>query len=284
MVPSTPVRVLGEPNQSGRYANICSYMPRPRSFDDVLSVIKLKEDGHTDREISHLTGVPITTIRAWRNHGLSRHAERALKGGKLCGTCGADAHDFGNLPSATYAYLLGVYLGDGYIGRSGNSWALRIALDEAYPRIVEDCCDAIEQIRGGHRPKPRPGSGGEACVRIDATWRQWLCLFPQHGPGPKHRRKIELADWQQRMVDAAPQAFLRGLIHTDGWRGLNRVHVKGKDYAYPRYQFSSRSDDIRKLFTETCDKLGVKWRPWTRYHVSVAQRESVALLDSFIGP
>jgi len=61
-------------------------------------------------------------------------------------------------------------------------------------------------------------------------------------------------------------------------------HVKGKDYAYPRYQFSNRSDDIRKLFTDTCDRLGVQWRQWTRYHVSVAQRESVAFLDSFIGP
>ena len=86
------------------------------------------------------------------------------------------------------------------------------------------------------------------------------------------------------MLDEAPKAFLCGLIHTDGWRGLNRVHVKGHDYAYPRYQFSSRSDDIRKLFTDTCDKLGVEWRRWTRYHISVARRDSVALLDSFIGP
>jgi hypothetical protein len=60
--------------------------------------------------------------------------------------------------------------------------------------------------------------------------------------------------------------------------------VKGKDYAYPRYQFSNRSDDIRKLFTDTCDRLGVKWRRWTRYHVSVAKRQSVLLLDSFVGP
>lgn len=259
-------------------------MPRSRSFDDVRRVIQLKEDGHTDRGISRLTGVPITTIRAWRNHGLPRHAERALEAGGLCAACGAEAHDFGNLPAATYAYLLGVYLGDGYIARSRASWSLRIVLDAAYPGIVENCCDAIEEIRGGHRPTPRPSSGGEACVRIDRTWRQWPCLFPQHGPGPKHRRRIQLVGWQRRTIDEAPQALLRGLIHADGWRGLNRVHVKGKDYAYPRYQFSSRSDDIRRLFTDTCDKLGVEWRQWTRYHISVAKRDSVALLDTFIGP
>jgi hypothetical protein len=65
---------------------------------------------------------------------------------------------------------------------------------------------------------------------------------------------------------------------------VNRVHVKGKDYEYLRDQFSNRSDDIRKPFTGTCDKLGVEWRPRTRYHISVAKRESVAPLDPFIGP
>lgn len=111
-----------------------------------------------------------------------------------------------------------------------------------------------------------------------------VCLFPQHGPGRKHRRRIVLADSQRKIVEKAPRPFLRGLIQTDGWRGLNRVHVKGKDYAYPRYQFSNRSDDIRGLFTDVCDLLGVEWWRSTRYHISVARRESVALLDSFIGP
>jgi len=99
----------------------------------------------------------------------------------------------------------------------------------------------------------------------------------------RERRRIELADWQRRIIEAMPRPFLRGLIHTDGWRGLNRVQVKGRPYAYPRYQFSNRSDDIGKLFTDACDRLGVEWRQWTRYHVSIARRGSVAMLDSFIG-
>jgi hypothetical protein len=62
------------------------------------------------------------------------------------------------------------------------------------------------------------------------------------------------------------------------------VHVKGRTTSYPGYQFSNRSDDIRRLFTDTCEKLGIEWRQWTRFHVSVAKRSSVAVLDSFIGP
>jgi hypothetical protein len=62
------------------------------------------------------------------------------------------------------------------------------------------------------------------------------------------------------------------------------VTVKGKSYSYPRYQFSNRSDDIKRIFGEACDRLGVEWRPWGRWNVSVAKRESVALLDEFVGP
>jgi hypothetical protein len=112
----------------------------------------------------------------------------------------------------------------------------------------------------------------------------WPCFFAQHGSGRKHDRPIALDPWQKAHVDAAPGSFLRGLIHSDGWRGTNRVVSKGKAYEYPRYQFSNRSDDIRRLFTDACDALGIEWRQWTRYHVSVAQRASVALLDRYVGP
>lgn len=48
-----------------------------------------------------------------------------------------------------------------------------------------------------------------------------------------------MVDWQPAIVDEHPQPLIRGLIHSDGWRGLNRVTVKGREYAYPRYQFSN---------------------------------------------
>jgi hypothetical protein len=258
-------------------------MPRSRCLEDVRLVFELKARGLTDREVSRRTGVPINTIRTWRNGRLPAYAKPAPNNPRPYR--GQEAlPEFSALPTETYAYLLGAYLGDGCITSNGSSWTLRVTLDEAYPGIVDECLDAVRRVCRGRPPTTKPHHGSARCIVISSTWRHWTCLFPQHGPGRKHKRKIELADWQQDIVDAAPQPFLRGLIHTDGWRGLNRVHVKGKDYAYPRYQFSNRSDDIRTLFTDTCDKLGVRWSQWTRYHVSVAQRESVGLLDAFIGP
>src|SRR5690242_15858009 len=107
---------------------------------------------------------------------------------------------------------------------------------------------------------------------------------PNTAQGKKHSRSIVLESWQRALVELDPRGLLRGLLQTDGWRGLNKVRVKGRDYAYPRYQFSSRSDDIRRIFTDTCDLLGIAWRPWGRWHISVARRDSVALLDEFVGP
>jgi hypothetical protein len=58
----------------------------------------------------------------------------------------------------------------------------------------------------------------------------------------------------------------------------------GKVYEYPRYNFTNASDDIRTLFTSACDGLGIQWRRMNERNISVARRESVALLDEFVGP
>ena len=198
-----------------------------------------------------------------------------------CDRCGA-AHTAADAKPDLYRYLLGMYLGDGCLGNLKQTPSLRVTMDTAYPGIIQECCRAIEQVRG--RPPHLGKRAGYNCVVATSYWRAWPCLFPQHGPGRKHSRKIELAAWQRELVEADPRPFIRGLIHSDGWRGLNKVHVKGKDYAYPRYQFSNRSDDIRALFCEACDMLGVEWRRWGRWHISVAKRDSVAKLDAFVGP
>lgn len=159
---------------------------------------------------------------------------------------------------------------------------LQVSLDAIYPGIIGEVCEAIEQVRG--RPAGVQPSKRSRMVTVRSYWKSWPCLFPQHGPGRKHTRRIELELWQCDLVDQAPGALLRGLIHTDGWRGENRVTVKGKRYSYPRYQFSNRSHDIRNMFCEACELLDIEWRHWGRWHVSVARRESVARMDEHVGP
>ena len=112
----------------------------------------------------------------------------------------------------------------------------------------------------------------------------WPCLIPQYGPGKKHERQIALARWQQQIVDRYPGRLLRGLIHSDGCRVINRIRHPGRTYAYPRYFFTNRSDEIRGIFTNACDRIGIYWRPDGDWHISIARRESVAILDRHVGP
>jgi hypothetical protein len=77
---------------------------------------------------------------------------------------------------------------------------------------------------------------------------------------------------------------LRGLIHSDGWRGTNAVSARGKRYEYRRYMFSNRSADIRRIFTDACDRAGIEWRQNYEWSIAISRRESVEKMDRFIGP
>jgi hypothetical protein len=132
----------------------------------------------------------------------------------------------------------------------------------------------------------------KGCSDVKVYSMHLVCLFPQHGPGRKHERRIALEPWQQEIVDAYPWEFVRGLIHSDGCRITNwttrLVGGERKRYEYPRYFFSNKSDDIRKLFTDTLDKVGVEWTTLARnsdpFNISVARKASVALMDAHVGP
>jgi hypothetical protein len=135
----------------------------------------------------------------------------------------------------------------------------------------------------GRRVTMRPDPV-ENVLYVQSHWKHWPCLFPQHGPGRKHTRRIALVPWQQRIVDAYPDQLVRGLIHSDGWRGINRIKHPQRTYEYVRYQFTNRSEDIKRIFCDACDALGVEWRVMNSETISVARRDSVAKLDAFVGP
>ena len=176
-----------------------------------------------------------------------------------------------------YAYLLGLYLGDGWLSEHrGNVFKLRISLDVRQPLIIDECACAMASIARGRRVGRQAGRG---CVIVGGYWKHWACVFPQHGPGRKHSRRIELVGWQREIAQTFPDRLLRGLIHSDGCRVANRVGGR----VYPRYLFSNRSLDIQGIFRRACEDFGVSWTQPSFKHVSVARRADVAKLDAVIG-
>jgi hypothetical protein len=100
----------------------------------------------------------------------------------------------------------------------------------------------------------------------------------------KHTRPIFLAEWQELICMEHTEPFLRGLIHSDGYRGMNPVTSHGRRYEYSRYQFCNESCDIRDIFYAACRHIGVEARKMNARTISIAKRAHVARLDEFIGP
>ena len=55
-------------------------------------------------------------------------------------------------------------------------------------------------------------------------------------------------------------------------------------YEYVRYFFTNYSADIRRIFCDHCELLGIRWTQSSFKNISVAHRDSVAILDEFVGP
>jgi hypothetical protein len=188
----------------------------------------------------------------------------------------------------SYSYLLGLYLGDGCVVRHARTTRLVIMLDGAYPRIVDAAADAV-RAAGIGRPVSVLAVKNSRAVAVQSYSSVWPDAFPQAGPGRKHERAIVLAGWQRAIVDEYPRQFLRGLIHSDGCRCVNRFKTKlpsGRvaEYEYPRYFFSNLSADIRRIFSDHCDQLGIRWTQSNSRNISISHRDSVAALDEFVGP
>jgi hypothetical protein len=217
----------------------------------------------------------------WRHGRVPRLALTDAKAS--CKACGHPEHDFAALPPDAYPYLLGLYLGDGCITKFARTYRLTIVLDRRYQSIVSECARALGSVVRSSKVciYRRPGENTD---EIYSYSKAWPCLLPQHGAGKKHLRRIRLVRWQKFLIDQSPERLLRGLIHSDGCRSINVIKHPKRTYAYPRYEFTNKSDDIRQLFCDTCDLLGIEWRVMNAKTISVARRESVRRLDRFIGP
>ena len=248
------------------------------SHSQFACVRTLADSGAGHAQIAAATGIPRSTVQRWLSRERAPRADAARTAAAWAPT-----------PPYAYAYLLGMYLGDGHIDHPRrNTWTLKVSCDPQYPGIIEELAAAITDVFDGRRPTRRllPDA---ACVVVAVTHPAIGRAFPQHGAGRKHDRVIALADWQLAITRAHPERLLRGLIHSDGCRGTNRFSTRlpsGRvaEYAYTRYFFSNLSADIRAIFRSHAEMLGIVVTQPNARNLAVSRRRSVARLDAFVGP
>jgi hypothetical protein len=253
-----------------------------RSYEEYHMILSLWEDGYNKLQIENMIGIPRATVRdcikkfgnlqgleSYRDDRVEILGEsslvRALKGMQV-------SQD----ELKAYAYLFGLYLGDGTISKMGRVYRLRIFLDKKYPLINKACQDAMQMLLSNNEVGI---TNMKTWVVIGCYYKYWPQVFPQAGAGKKHERPIIIEEWQQRIVDLYPLELFRGLYHSDGARSRNVV--KGKDY--PRYFFSNYSIDIQALYIATVDKLGLQVTQTNANNFAISRREDVAWLDEHVG-
>ncbi len=231
--------------------------------------LRLVVAGVNDCEIARRLGVARTTVRDWRR-------PRYVANFVTCLRCGSRLRPLA-LSDPDYAELLGLYLGDGHISQLARTQSLRISLDARYPVIVNDTEALLHRCFPNNRVGRVVFHEGRAVV-VHVYCGHLDCLFPQHGSGKKHERRILLEDWQQTIVAGAPWSFLRGCIRSDGCVFVNRT---GR-YEYLSYGFANYSADILDLVESTCRAQGLRPRRYARA-IRLNRRDDVARLVEHVG-
>ncbi|MEA2171570.1 MAG: hypothetical protein QOF76_4870, partial [Solirubrobacteraceae bacterium] len=91
--------------------------------------------GMTDTEIARRTGVARSTVR-----DICKPRPRPEV---VCPRCWVPAKALCFSDDERYAYLLGLYLGDGSIARLARTFSFRLSLDAKYPGIVAEARTAM---------------------------------------------------------------------------------------------------------------------------------------------
>lgn len=98
--------------------------------------LALLAEGRSLSSVSRMTGVSRSAIRDWRTRIEPRRS-------------GTDCT--GRASGPAYAYLLGLYLGDGCISpQPHGGHALRIACGDAWPGLIDACEQAMRAVRPGN--------------------------------------------------------------------------------------------------------------------------------------
>ena len=160
------------------------------SRDRIESAFALRAMGLTQAAIAARLGVSPTTTRRWLSSGTPDAAEFAHRLSRPCSLNRCDVRT--EMDPSAYAYLLGLYLGDGTLAqapRRQNVMRLEISCCDDYPGLLIECRNAISAVIPG---KP---VGGQTISRL---LRRLVVLAPLDLPvssaraGRKHERPIVL--------------------------------------------------------------------------------------------
>lgn len=236
-----------------------------KSQNIILQAKKLHQQGKSNRSIAKQLKVDHATIAYWIKKDFNVNQKSEI--------------DYNLLDADAYSYVLGMYLGDGYIDKVRRTYRMRINLDAKYPKIIKECVSNIRTILPYNKVREQNifYKNHLSSITVVVYSNHLPLLFPQHGIGVKHLRRIILNEWQEKII--IPQKLLRGLFHSDGC--YVKRYVNGKIISQ-RYHFSNHSEDILNIWKKYAQQLHIPYTE-TQYVIHHCSKIANNLLNPFLG-
>ena len=207
-------------------------------------------EGKSKKDIALETGIPRSSVVSWIKGTTNLSMDKTPKLSSPI-----ECLKFLNTGDRqnSYIYLLGAYLGDGYISKGARTHRLRISCSTKQPFVIASIKKALLDIF----PDNDISEVDKNCNCLDVSVYSTLLpyLFPQMGAGMKHSRPILLEGWQKELLDGREPLLLKGLFHSDG----SFYIAKQQQRCYYRYQFTNTSADIITLFKDCLEKLKIEY-------------------------
>lgn len=248
-----------------------------RTKEEYELVCKLYCEGYNKSQIEKETGIPRGTVKDWLK-SKPKNFEKIEQDSELK----KEIINNRNLHKH-YSYILGLYLGDGYINKCKRTFRIRIFLDVKYLNLNNFAKESLEKIFVNNNVNVL-NSKNKSCICLSIYNSNLNELFPQNGKGKKSDRKIELEKWQKEII--VYEDLIKGLIHSDGCFYSEKIDDK---YNYERFMFSNKSIDLHEIFQQSCDYLKIEYDFQHKGNVKgnwqtrISKKESVKKLKQFIG-
>lgn len=243
-----------------------------QNYEIVKNILTDFENGDTINTISIRYNLYRGTIRNWIKKYRSVTQLAEVKDSKSL-KCGFDSHQTYQTPE--YAYIFGVYLGDGYIIRNKRTYKLMFSILENHTEVQKKISSQLKILFPFNKINILKRKNSKCCDIIVYSNNIPL-LFPQYGSGHKHERKIETTELQRFNIITYPKEFLSGLLDSDGTSYIQ------SNLRF--YMFKNKSVNIVKIFCDTCDLLDIKYtvvKFKSIYSVYIRRKKYVRLLETF---
>lgn len=210
-------------------------------FSEILEFVK----SNTYADASKKYGIPYTTIKNWVTRG---SVPNSIKLHTLRTSADVDPIHLieKTLGYKLYSYLLGAYLGDGWIVKQPTQIKFFICKDRSRQTLLrfwERILSKIGTVDTFHRKT-------NCDVLKICLGLEYLKIFPQAGDGRKHFRDVKLTSWQTDIIDY--KFLLLGLFHTDG-----SCYKPTPTSTKLVYEFSNASMDIIEIYKTCLEKLQI---------------------------